>query len=44
MKKIGLYYGTTGGRTQKAAELIQTEFGVKAVELFNIKDIQPQIF
>lgn len=38
MKKIGLYYGTTTGRTRKVAELIQSEFGAKSCEIFNIKD------
>jgi flavodoxin I len=43
MKKIGLFYGTTGGRTKKAAELIRNEFGAKAVDLFNIRDIEPDV-
>jgi flavodoxin I len=38
MKKIGLFYGTTTGRTRKVAELIQIEFGAKSCEIFNIKD------
>ena len=38
MKKIGLFYGTTTGRTRKVAELIQKEFGSKSCEIFNIKD------
>lgn len=42
MKTIGLFYGTTGGRTKKVAELIQNEFGGKTVEVFNIKDITPE--
>ena len=42
MKKIGLFYGTTGGRTKKVAELIQKEFGGNTVEAFNIKDITPE--
>ena len=42
MKTIGLFYGTTGGRTKKVAEMIQKEFGGKAVELWNIKDITTQ--
>jgi flavodoxin I len=41
MKTIGLFYGTTGGHTKKAAEMIQKEFGGKNVESFNIKDITP---
>jgi flavodoxin I len=42
MKKIGLFYGTTGGQTMKVAELIQKEFGSKAIEIFNIKNITPE--
>lgn len=42
MKKIGLFYGTTSGKTKKVAELINKEFGAKAVDLFNIKDIKPE--
>jgi flavodoxin I len=42
MKKIGLFYGTTGGRTKKAAELIQKEFSSKLVDLVNIKDTTPE--
>lgn len=42
MKKIGLFYGTTGGSTRKVAELIRNEFGGKIVETFNIKDIKPE--
>jgi flavodoxin I len=42
MKKIGLFYGTTGGRTKRVAELIQKEFGGKNIDTFNIKDIKPE--
>jgi flavodoxin I len=42
MKKIGLFYGTTGGRTKKVAEIIQKELGSNAVDLFNIKEIKPE--
>jgi flavodoxin I len=38
MKKTGLFYGTSGGRTRKVALIIQKEFGGKAVDLFDIKD------
>lgn len=43
MKKIGLFYGTTSGKTRKAAELIQKEFGPKSCEIFNIKDTQAHV-
>jgi flavodoxin I len=42
MKKIGLFYGTTTGRTKKIAELIKKEFGAGKVEMFNIRDIGPE--
>jgi flavodoxin I len=41
MKKIGLFYGTTSGKTRKVAELIAKEFGEKSVDLFDIKEIKP---
>ncbi|MBN2172718.1 MAG: flavodoxin [Bacteroidales bacterium] len=41
MKKIGLFYGSTSGRTKKVAELIQKEFGDKNIDLHNIKEIVP---
>ena len=43
MKKIGLFYGSTSGRTQKAADLIRKEFGEKLVDSYNIKDIKPEL-
>ena len=42
MKKIGLFYGTSTGRTKKVAELIKNEFGAKTVELHNIKDVKAE--
>ncbi|MEZ5083217.1 MAG: flavodoxin [Bacteroidales bacterium] len=42
MKKIGLFYGTSSGKTKKIAELIQQEFGKKNVDIHNIKDIKPE--
>lgn len=42
MKKVGLFYGTTHGKTKKVAELIQKEFPAKAVDIFNIKEINPK--
>jgi len=41
MKKIGLFYGSSTGRTERVAEMIQKGFGAKYVEIFNIKDIKP---
>jgi len=41
MKKTGLFYGTTGGRTKKVAEMIKKEFGSSVIEIFNIKDTEP---
>lgn len=42
MKKIGLFYGTSTGRTKRVAELIKKEFGEKSIDLFNIKDTKPE--
>ena len=42
MKKIGLFYGSSTGRTKRVAEMIQKEFGVKNIDLYNIKDIKPE--
>ena len=42
MKKIGLFYGTTTGKTKKVAELIKKEFGEKSVDVFDIKHIKPE--
>lgn len=41
MKKTGLFYGTTSGKTKTVAELIKKEFGKIPIDLFNIKDIKP---
>jgi len=41
MKKIGLFYGSSTGRTKRVAEMIRKEFGIKNVDIFNIKDIKP---
>lgn len=41
MKKIGLFYGTTSGKTKRIAELIEKEFGKKNIDLYNIRDIEP---
>jgi flavodoxin I len=42
MKKIGLFYGTTSGRTKKVAEMIKKGLGASNVDLYNIKDIEPK--
>lgn len=44
MKKIGLFYGTTAGKTKRIAEMIQQEFGEKNVDIHNIADIKPEKF
>ena len=41
MKKIGLFYGSSTGRTKKVAEMIQKEFDPKNLDLYNIKDANP---
>lgn len=41
MKKIGLFYGSSTGQTKRVAEMIQKEFGVKSVDLHNIKETKP---
>ncbi|MCF8405558.1 MAG: flavodoxin [Bacteroidales bacterium] len=42
MKKTGLFYGTTTGKTKKIAELIKKEFGKTPIEIFDIKNIKPE--
>jgi len=41
MKKIGLFYGSTSGRTRKVAEQIRKALGEKSVDIFDIKHVQP---
>ena len=43
MSNIGLFYGTTTGKTEFAAEMIQKEFG-DAVTLHNITDVDDSDF
>ena len=43
MSNIGLFYGTTTGKTESAAETIQKEFG-DAVTLHNIADVDDSDF
>ena len=38
MTKIGLFYGTTTGKTESAAEIIRDEFGGDIVTLHDIGD------
>ncbi|HEY9628906.1 MAG TPA: flavodoxin FldA [Coleofasciculaceae cyanobacterium] len=45
MAKIGLFFGTQTGNTQTIAEMIQKELGgSKAVELFDVSDVEPSDF
>ncbi|MDJ0633852.1 MAG: flavodoxin FldA [Xenococcaceae cyanobacterium MO_188.B29] len=45
MSKIGLFYGTTTGKTESAAEMIQSEFGgAKVVTLHEIADVEGSDF
>ena len=41
MKKIGLFYGSSTGRTKKVAEMIQKEFDPKNLDIFDIKELKP---
>jgi flavodoxin I len=41
MKKVGLFYGSTHGKTKKVAELIQKEFPAGTTDIFNIKEVKP---
>jgi len=40
MKKIGLFYGSSTGRTKKVAEMIQKEFGTNNIDVYNIKELK----
>ena len=42
MKKIGLFYGSTSGKTRKVAEQIKKEFGSRSLDTFDIKSVAPQ--
>ncbi|MBC6418189.1 MAG: flavodoxin FldA [Prochloron sp. SP5CPC1] len=45
MSKIGLFYGSTTGKTESAAEMIQAEFGGESVvTLHEISEIQDSDF
>jgi len=37
MKKVGIFYGPTGGSTEKIAKLIQTKLGAESADLHPIK-------
>jgi len=39
MSKIGLFYGSTTGKTQFVAEMIQAEFGTSVLTLHDICDV-----
>lgn len=38
MKKVGIFYGPTGGSTEKIAKKIQAKLGVEFADLHQIKD------
>lgn len=45
MAKIGLFYGSTTGKTESAAEMIRAEFGGESVvALYDIADADPDDF
>ncbi|MDJ0679868.1 MAG: flavodoxin FldA [Xenococcaceae cyanobacterium MO_167.B52] len=44
MTKIGLFYGTTTGKTESAAEIIRDELGGDAVTLHDIGDVTDSDF
>lgn len=45
MAKIGLFFGTTTGKTESVAEMIQKEFGGESVvKLHNIIDVEASEF
>lgn len=41
MKKIGLFYGSSLGKTAKVAEQIQEAFGKNNIDIFDIKTTDP---
>lgn len=41
MEKIGLFYGSTSGKTKEVADQIKAAFGEKAIDVFDIKDVNP---
>ena len=42
MKRIGIFYGSTSGNTEKAARLIQAECGADDVTLYSVAKSIPQ--
>jgi flavodoxin I len=44
MAKIGLFYGSTTGKTEMVVESIQKEFGTDVVDLHNIADVDESDF
>lgn len=44
MTKIGLFYGSTTGKTESVVETIQKEFGEDVVTLLNIADVEDSDF
>jgi flavodoxin I len=39
MKKVGIFYGSTMGRTEKVAKMLRNELGKRNADIYNIKDI-----
>ena len=42
MKKVGLFYGSTSGKTRKVAELIKKELGEASVDMHDIKNCRAE--
>jgi len=38
MEKIGIFYGSSTGNTESAAQMLQKEFGTENIELFDVAD------
>jgi flavodoxin I len=44
MSKIGLFFGTTTGKTEYVAEIVQKEFGDDVLDLHNICEVEDSDF
>lgn len=42
MKKTGIFYGSSLGKTEKVAKMIHKKMGPKNADIFNIKDLDPE--
>ncbi|GAB4318484.1 MAG: flavodoxin FldA [Bacteroidales bacterium] len=42
MKKIGIFYGSTSGKTRKVAELLRDTLGKTKCELHDIRKVKPE--